>query len=438
MPFESPRKRIRFSHEEWLTPQKIADQLIQELEDKSFLGFREERNHLQDLILRTLNGGESNSVLIMGGVGVGKTAFLNQVLADVTKERAKTKVVEDNVLVVRLSGWLQVDDRLALKEITRQLHLDNVVGDKVFGSFADHLEFLLASLKAGDQKSSKPVVFVLDQFDLFCEHHNQTLLYNLFDTAQSRAVPMIIIGLTPRIDVVEMMEKRVKSRFCHRSIHLNNPTSFNGYLEYFQHFLSPQIGNPDKSWKRHLKDKFLDTNSPGKKVLNQLYDMDSSISHLKYILHEALFQFLSDPNGSSFEPEHLEVAAKLWRPNFDEELLLGLTVLDLALAVAVKNTAFNKVDRHVNFEMVFHEFKTFVNRKCSMLNFDRSIIMKSWENLIHLEILRPLDRGAKVQNEYKDYIMDIMDLDLTKVVDKVPGIPLDLRDWAKTGFRESA
>lgn len=63
--------------------------------------------------------------------GVGKTAFLNQVLTDVTKERAKSNVSEDDVLVVQLSGWLQVDDRLALKEITRQLHLDNVVGDKV-------------------------------------------------------------------------------------------------------------------------------------------------------------------------------------------------------------------------------------------------------------------------------------------------------------------
>lgn len=309
---------------------------------------------------------------------------------------------------------------------------------KVFGSFADHLEFLLASLKAGDQKSSKPVVFVLDQFDLFCEHHNQTLLYNLFDMAQSRGVPMIIIGLTPRIDVVEMMEKRVKSRFCHRSIHLNNPTSLNEYLEYFQHFLSPQIGNPDKSWKRLLKDNFLDSNAPGRKVLNQIYDIDSSISHLKCVLHDALFQCSADPNGAPFGPEHVEMAVKLWQPNFDEELLLGLTVLDLALAVAVKNTAANKMDRHVNFEMVFHEFKSFVNKKCSMLNFDRSVIMKSWENLIHLEIIRPLDRGAKVQNEYKDYMLDIMDTDLTKVVDKVPGIPLDLRDWAKTGFRESA
>lgn len=71
------------------------------------------------------------------------------------------------------SGLLQTDDRVALKEITRQLHLENVVGDKVFvsihsesylhpikcssiniffyfqGSFAENLAFLLEALKKG-------------------------------------------------------------------------------------------------------------------------------------------------------------------------------------------------------------------------------------------------------------------------------------------------
>lgn len=32
------------------------------------------------------------------------------------------------------AGLLQTDDRIALKEITRQLNLENVVGDKVFVS----------------------------------------------------------------------------------------------------------------------------------------------------------------------------------------------------------------------------------------------------------------------------------------------------------------
>lgn len=37
------------------------------------------------------------------------------------------------------AGLLQTDDRIALKEITRQLRLENVVGDKVFVSIHTRL-----------------------------------------------------------------------------------------------------------------------------------------------------------------------------------------------------------------------------------------------------------------------------------------------------------
>jgi len=50
----------------------------------------------------------------------------------------------------------------------------------------------------GDDRS-KSVVFILDEFDLFALHHNQTLLYNLFDVAQSAQAPICVVGLTTRL-----------------------------------------------------------------------------------------------------------------------------------------------------------------------------------------------------------------------------------------------
>lgn len=46
----------------------------------------------------------------------------------------RTSVSADFTACVLPVGLLQTDDRIALKEITRQLHLENVVGDKVFVS----------------------------------------------------------------------------------------------------------------------------------------------------------------------------------------------------------------------------------------------------------------------------------------------------------------
>ena len=54
------------------------------------------------------------------------------------------------------------------------------------------------SISLGGEQS-KSVVFVLDEFNLFAQHRNQTLLYNLFDVAQSAQAPICVIGLTTRL-----------------------------------------------------------------------------------------------------------------------------------------------------------------------------------------------------------------------------------------------
>jgi origin recognition complex subunit 4 len=80
-------------------------------------------------------------------------------------------------------------------------------------------------------ETAKSVLFILDEFDLFTTHPRQTLLYNLFDIAQARKAPIVILGLTTRIDVVDTLEKRVKSRFSHRYVHLSLPKSLPAFWE---------------------------------------------------------------------------------------------------------------------------------------------------------------------------------------------------------------
>uniref|UniRef100_A0A8C0GEW5 Uncharacterized protein n=1 Tax=Chelonoidis abingdonii TaxID=106734 RepID=A0A8C0GEW5_CHEAB len=70
-----------------------------------------------------------NSELIIGPRGSGKSMLLNHVL----KELMEVKQVRENLLQVRLNGLLQTSDKIALTEITRQLQMENMVRDKVFG-----------------------------------------------------------------------------------------------------------------------------------------------------------------------------------------------------------------------------------------------------------------------------------------------------------------
>ena len=60
--------------------------------------------------------------------------------------------------------------------------------------------------------------------------------------------------------------------------------------------------------------------------------------------------------------------------------------------------------------------------------------MKSWETLIYLEIIRPLDRGDKIQNEYKDFAMDVTPEEVDRVVSGYQGLPVDVREWASSNF----
>lgn len=68
---------------------------------------------------------------------------------------------------------------------------------------------------------ARPTILVLDAFDLFALHARQSLLYCLLDTVQScRAVAgnrgIAVVGVTTRVETINILEKRVKSRFSGR------------------------------------------------------------------------------------------------------------------------------------------------------------------------------------------------------------------------------
>lgn len=97
---------------------------------------------------------------------------------------------------------------------------------------------LLLNVRTLSGRDSKRLIFIIDEFDLFCAHNKQTLLYNLFDVAQSAQTPICVLGVTCRFDVVELLEKRVKSRFSHRQIFLlPDSENFKEYLRLFTEML---------------------------------------------------------------------------------------------------------------------------------------------------------------------------------------------------------
>uniref|UniRef100_A0A8B9KKW6 Origin recognition complex subunit 4 n=2 Tax=Astyanax mexicanus TaxID=7994 RepID=A0A8B9KKW6_ASTMX len=354
----------------------------QKLPDKPY-GLDSQYKHLLELLRRTAVHGESNSVLIVGPRGAGKTMLLRCAL----RELLELQEVKKNVLQVHLSGLLQTDDRIALKEITRQLHLENVVGDKVFGSFAENLVFLLEALKKGDKSSSRPVFFILDEFDLFAHHKNQTLLYNLLDVSQSAQAPVAVVGLTCRL-----------------------------------------VGLSPTDTSKLCEDKSVE------EILQKSFNCSKDFRSLHLLLLLALSR-VSVSNPTVRAADILE-ANRMSAADSKANILHGLSILELCLIIAMKHLNDIYEGEPFNFQMVHNEFKKFIQRKShSIHNFEKPVVIKAFEHLLQLELIRPVDGGVcKVQREYQ--LMRLM-LDHTQVMEalqRYPQCPTDVRQWAVSSF----
>lgn len=332
---------------------------------------------------------------------------MNQILLDLLSEAA----FYENSLIVSLNGIIHTDDRIALKSITGQLDLENAAAGKSFGSFAENLAFLLDTLKAGNNKKSKSIIFILDEFDLFCSHHNQTLLYNLFDVAQSAQAPICIIGLTYRLDVIELLEKRVKSRFSHRQIfiHPNGSTKINveklklflkvSEEEYHREvvpvdrvknkilaFVKNQF-HPDryiiphdikKKWNKSVDKIFQDKDVQTQ--LEMFFDIDISINSIKIIAWEILSETIHDQNFSF----NIEKIVKLLEDKMQDDkvmILCGLSVLEICLIIAMKHHT-EIYDRDpFNFEMIYNRFNKFSCTSTTMQGMEKDVVLKAFEHL---------------------------------------------------------
>ena len=63
--------------------------------------------------------------------------------------------------------------------------------------------------------ANQSIVFVLDEFDQFAQHKNQSFLYNILDISQSAHNPVAVVGLTCRLVCARVCVcTRVRVRTC--------------------------------------------------------------------------------------------------------------------------------------------------------------------------------------------------------------------------------
>ena len=430
-------------------------------------GLTTQYNKLTNLLRQTITAGEGNSMLIIGPRGSGKSALIQHAIDNVASEH------EDAFFVIKLSGFVCTDDKIALRDIWRQLghELEETVSDSDDGprsiNYADALARLLALLNHteasqetlrqvdgyGELKSTKAIIFILDEFQLFASHPRQTLLYNLFDCAQSSTAPIAVLGLSTKLDAAEMLEKRVKSRFSQRQILVTVPRTFIGFKDICFAALTPRDLNSGQngftsklskvrnresgeqsyetlksSWIRYLSESLFDSKCDPvfSGHLQRLYAYPSSVPAFFASALLPIHALSTDciPTGWDFVHGALSssnaTTKALVPPENKLSLLSSLSTLELSILICAArmeiildqgNVAASDRTVTCTFDMAYAEYVDLASRSKVINNaspfstshpvsasgrvFSRTVSKGAWENLCHIGLLVPASAATR-------------------------------------------
>lgn len=444
---------------------EIKTQILEGLTAKRRLplvNLEQEYRKVHQLLEQTILAGEGNSMLVIGSRGTGKTTLVETAITELAVSH------QEKFHVVRLNGFVQTDDKLALREIWRQLGRDMEVEDETTGrsNYADTLTSLLALLSHSAEAIdpdlqghvAKSVIFILDEFDLFASHPRQTLLYNLFDVAQSRNAPIAVLGLTTKINVVESLEKRVKSRFGQRYVYLSSPRTFSSFQTICKSALMPPttFGATFASRLAHSNTNFKTLLSAWSTYINALFEEDPIFQTFllrTYTLTKSVPAFLAAallpisllsptalPTGLSFASHPLTA------PDSKLQLLQGLSNLELSLLIAAARLDIVLDSDLCTFGMAYDEYVALASKArisssaagqlamgAGARIWSIEIARAAWERLVALEVIVPAIGGSAGVGGAKGEgsRMWRVDVSLEEIAPSVDGMGTVMVKWCK-------
>jgi origin recognition complex subunit 4 len=314
-------------------------------------------------------------------------------------------------VVIRLNGLLHSDEKIALREISRQLFLEyesNQIGGRSL-SFGHHVQLLLDVLKEA-KGVNVPILFVLDEFHEFAIRKKQTLLYHLLDILQSGETQMAVVGLTEKLDVIESLEKRIKSRFSHRQIYVP-PISFEDTIAVMQQALElpvtqcPEFGlRFALRWNREIAE-LMESRSL-KECLERFHKIGHPTRWFLRLASVALsFINFSATERLSYTPPFLtsvlfQDAIRNLVVDRREFSFKMLTVVEIMLLISVAHLE-KCATLPYNFEICFDEYTKLLRLEdeggsvgISTYTYSKPIMFKAFEHLLAIGLCKPVGAGS--------------------------------------------
>ncbi|KXN89615.1 Origin recognition complex subunit 4 [Leucoagaricus sp. SymC.cos] len=420
------------------------------------------KKQLEDILRGTIERSEGNSCLLLGPRGSGKSTILDQCL----------KSLSDSPIIIRLCGWIHHTDRLAMREIAYQLGQqtgksflqDNEDDQDSFveqdnNPFLDHpnppvIETSLAlpppshlpALISMIPTLSRPTIVILDAFDLFALHPRQALLYCLLDTVQGCRTGtdnkgLAVIGLTPRVDTINLLEKRVKSRFSGRVLRTSVASATTDVLSLAKEILCVPISPTDDyeellddwndAWSRRTSE-FL-----GEREVFDMIKDTMGVAKDPKLLFRILIYAVSRLSFSCpfLSPSMLSqaITSQRSRPPLFDTLELPYPVLCLLIASIQFITSGHDT---FTFEMLFTTFYNQVRASSAapvqvnggsigMIRCSRTILLSAFEHLISSRIfIAATAPSSSMTKEFTRYRTTLEREDVRKMVERTGQVTL--------------
>ena len=137
----------------------------------------------------------------------------NQVLKVILDNAIKTKLKDMNIKRIILNGYFGSNEELLLKEICKNLKIKSV------GGYTNYKKSLESFLQNENNKNTYVVIY-LDYIDHLVHKKKQRLLYNLFELTNS-SKNLLLIGFTYNYNLMDQMDKRIGSRYSHKTIYIS-------------------------------------------------------------------------------------------------------------------------------------------------------------------------------------------------------------------------
>lgn len=381
---------------------------------------KDTHNEISRILRQSIIQKESHSVITVGPRNSFKSFLINHELDLLSEE------YQNQFITIKLNGFIH-SENAAINGIATQLEaqLQRLHGslpssneeimkagigeddgnedstDISSGSLTEVFEKILRLLDSASKEkvlSSEErsettkitVVFVFDEIDTFAGPVRQTLLYNLFDMVEHARVPVCIFGNTTKLNILELLEKRVKSRFSQRIIYMPQITTLDKFKTTIEEQLIPiehlepyQNLQYVEEWSTLVKKLLLDEESKLFQTIKQNYETFKSLVTFK----NAIIPLISTASSFKDLKDMLQNMEPLINYNVNQlqasfsARVKSLSNLELAILICAARVALKSKDETINFNLTYVEYKSMVKVMNSMMPSSTTVILSDNGNI---------------------------------------------------------